>query len=99
MFTCDGYKGILNSLDLQNLWKKLVEEYQITFLHKESGKVTGYNLRKLVGICLRRKLDKAQQMSYWGNMPLREEQIMAVTRICVVLFTHALLGMHNMTTI
>ncbi|XP_015429829.1 PREDICTED: exonuclease mut-7 homolog [Dufourea novaeangliae] len=62
-------------IDIVNLWKKLVDEYNFVFPHEDENPLVKKNLSKLVELCFGRELDKSDQFSNWEQRPLRESQI------------------------
>lgn len=62
-------------LDIVNLWKTLVNNYNFTFPHKDDPQVANQSLSKLVELCLGQKLNKSDQFSNWEQRPLRPSQL------------------------
>lgn len=76
-----------NYLDLDTLWNKLNDFSYFTFpyqkynvegneprSHKTRSSKTG-GLTMLTQLCFGKKLDKSNQISNWGNRPLRHDQV------------------------
>lgn len=61
-------------LDLQVLWRKLNNLPRFQFPFKASSSNVG--LSSLAEQCVGKKLDKSNQLSNWGNRPLRKEQLL-----------------------
>lgn len=70
-----------NYIDLDTLWNKLNDISYFTFPYqyfimenKTSASKTG-GLSMLAQLCFGKKLDKSNQISNWGNRPLRHDQV------------------------